>query len=336
MTSPVLLGLELYFNIYRYALADNQVQFGMEAASSFGDDYAYTIVSEAFDVGDVDLAHHAIVSTTIYMHILHLLSSAEDFCENKDIPKIELNIDKAVAFYVGVHQTPFKNDGYSFYSTAETAGFRFGTVNSQTTESMVNEQIIDLFKKAKSQSTQCVSELSYDLRQTFQSIKSLMNVVLMQNLIFFISQQENHKIELRNFLELYAFAVLPQVATCNPSLYDFFVDNLYNYQSGSDSISFVKKLQMAYDCLGITCDDVGTLDDRFLGKSQIPNDCTLSSNERSVGYSLKNTFDSVSKGPSLNHIMSCTGLDIYHQTQHHYFNYFCRNSSTELTAIFLR
>ena len=88
--------------------------------------------------------------------------------------------------------------------------------------------------------------------------------------------------------------------TCNPSLYDFFVDNLFNYQSGSDSISFVNKLQMAYDCLGINCDDVGTVNDRFLGKTPIPSDCALSNNVLYVGYPMKNTFDSVSKEPFVN------------------------------------
>ena len=51
---------------------------------------------------------------------------------------------------------------------------------------------------------------------------------------------------------------------------------------------------------GINCDDVGTVDDRFLAKTPIPSDCALSNNALYVGYPMKSTLDSVSKEQFVN------------------------------------
>jgi hypothetical protein len=80
-----------------------------------------------------------------------------------------------------------------------------------------------------------------------------MTVPLVQNL-FHYSEEKNEK-----FLELYALALLPQIAACSPTDFDWFLEELVMKDLNQQVFSnVVSRLQGLYPCLGITCQDVGS------------------------------------------------------------------------------
>jgi hypothetical protein len=64
-------------------------------------------------------------------------------------------------------------------------------------------------------------------------------------------------------VELMAFAVLPHIKTCGHEVaYNDLHDNLILASLSEDMISFtIETLQSHYNCLGLSCDDVGRHDD---------------------------------------------------------------------------
>eukprot|EP00957_Ditylum_brightwellii_P104208 7936995-Ditylum_brightwellii.AAC.1 len=90
-------------------------------------------------------------------------------------------------------------------------------------------------------------------RHNVNSIISYMNVPLVQNLIRHLLDASD-----RDFMEMYAIAILPQIRLCNPGVFDQMLDKLV-FRKGkvANPIDDVKLLQSVYSCLGITCEMVG-------------------------------------------------------------------------------
>jgi hypothetical protein len=62
-----------------------------------------------------------------------------------------------------------------------------------------------------------------------------------------------------DFVELYALAILPQIATCDEKLYVTLVElAVYQDVTAETKDTIIKTIQASFSCLAITCGDVGT------------------------------------------------------------------------------
>jgi hypothetical protein len=135
----------------------------------------------------------------------------------------------------------------------------FGTEEDGT--SFVNLQIVREFKKAQLylQEEQC-SEAS----KTKETIVNYMKVPLVQSVLRYAymrnyEKSDNEEIAEKEMTEgaTYAAALLPFVHACSASDAKLIYNNMH---LGSTSVSFERvksALEKNYDCLGITCADVG-------------------------------------------------------------------------------
>jgi hypothetical protein len=248
---------EPLFNIYKYALQDENGQYlGKDVRQ-----YADTIVNQAFETvsqNDKTLAADAMLVFNIWMYLAHELYQTLDNCRNRVIADTDgiHSIDEAVAYWIGDGQiTGSGENGHLFYALAERMGDKFQMdVNGQA---RTNVNILRLFNQAK-------LELSFPnacsdnpdtyprLRQVVYRILSLMAIPLVQSLID--SLRENDRVRAK----LFAHAVVPLMAACDPALFTYLkgklMDDTYNV---IEVETIVERIRTSYRCLGITCDDIG-------------------------------------------------------------------------------
>ena len=248
---------EHLFNIYRYALQDDQGLFlGQDAAL-----YADTIVNEAFDnenPSSQTIAAEAIVIFNVWMYLVHELYQTLGQCKNKAIADTDgiHSIDEAVAYWIGDGQvTGDSEQGHLLYALAEQMGEKFGL--DENGQSRTNTNILRLFNQAKlelSLPTSCSDnpDTLPRLSQIVNRIVSWMTVPLVQGLISNLRENDKDRVK------MYARAVLPMVAGCSESTYAFLSEKLYAEEYKVVEVEdIIGSLQTTYECLGFTCDDVG-------------------------------------------------------------------------------
>ena len=255
--NTVDMANEPLFNIYRYALKDeNGLYLGKNASL-----YADSIVNQAFATNNPkakSLAAEAMLAMNLWMFLAHELFETLGHCKNQVIADTDgvHSIDEAVAYWIGDGQIVGDGEnGNLFYALAERMGDKFKmNLNGQ---SRTNFNILRLFNQAK-------IELSFPdactenpntyprLRQIVYRILTQMTIPLVQSLIHHLRENDRERVK------LYAQAVAPLTAACNPELFEYLNDKViggsYNVIEVED---IVERLRTCYDCLGISCDDVG-------------------------------------------------------------------------------
>jgi hypothetical protein len=257
-----------FFNLYRNSFRNDPLfENNQGEDDTYANIYAHKIFTDALEAEiDVELAYEAAVCMTMWMEVAHLLNAAVTSCGNPNQPAYVAGkkVDDALAFYVGVSQTKGSADGYLLYSLAQKSGSVFGTVDDESGEALANTSMMQYFKKAKSEANECdgTHEQAKELRTLIGSMMSKLNVPLVQNFVHQLqvgSQNDRGSA----YAILYGLAVLPQVATCQPTEYYYLTREITT--NGLDvaniddlTISFRK----TYDCFGITCSDVHGSDDQ--------------------------------------------------------------------------
>ncbi len=223
--------------------------------------YADTVVNDLFDLERKGIEKEAAVIMNVFMTVLHYLSEVVETCwRYQNIPNDSglHNLDLAMAYYIGDDEAYGDNFGGTLlYNVAEMAGERFGQDNVQT---KTNSKILELAKKIKNEVIDAklcqdkeTQTSSYDINFRYtQQIIQQMYVVLIQEFIHQLKEKD------RDFIELYALALVPPIAACNPSEFDYFMNNfiLSNYEESKFDESLLH-LQNVFSCFGVTCADVG-------------------------------------------------------------------------------
>ena len=215
--------------------------------------YANTIVNDLFDLDEENIETDAALVTNVWMTVVHHLEESLRQCRTGKSG--EADLDKAAAYWIGAGQEFGENEGgHMLYSLTEKAGARFGQDNMETE---VNTNIIAYMNEIKADIFETGTCKDADgwlqMRFIVNKIVGQMNVPLVQNLYHY-SKEKNEK-----FLELYALALVPQTAACDPSAFDWFLEELVLTDLRSqDFNSVVSRLQSLYPCLGIKCKDVGS------------------------------------------------------------------------------
>ena len=242
---------------YRDAFRGNTLFNGNDGNIPTFNTYADAVVTDAFDTAkDIELASEAIVIMTVYMKIIHSLSSAVSKCRHGNGNEALEDIDIAFATYIGVGQSKGKTDGSMYYAFAQRAAVHYGTMLQD--EAVANTEIVKTFIEVKANTEACGSASFQTLRLNVGKIISQMNIPLVQQFLFLL-EQTAYITEETNYLELYALAVLPHIKTCQPGTYTHL-----NFEIAENGLnldvaqigSLVTKFKETYSCFGLTCGEV--------------------------------------------------------------------------------
>jgi hypothetical protein len=247
-----------------YGLADRSIDLQkLQDNALYGDSYVRTAIQSGSEH-----AATAILVLNVWMYATHLLHSGVDIChrltEADNPQQFKLNgggMDEFIGLWIGTSQEAGGESGGSLYSLTESAAQIFGSVDL---EAPANKKIKLLYQQGAAilSSTGACSkskpETAQGLWNVASQIISTMYTPLMQMLIYNILQRDVVG------TELFAMALVPQVAQCRPSTFKRLREELL-----SESINFDKATQIlsdlrdTYSCFGITCEDVGIFDKEF-------------------------------------------------------------------------
>ncbi|CAB9516835.1 expressed unknown protein [Seminavis robusta] len=215
-----------------------------------------------------ELTADAIVALDTWMYATHVLHKGVDLCSRRaaadDPDRLEDlgggGMDEFIALWIGKEQTPASSEGHSLYALSQDVGQYFGT---NLPEAQVNEDLKLLYQQGAgvlSLPHACTKEGDatgvQQLWNVAQQMISKMYIPLVQMLIHSLV------IEDEDLAALYAMAIVPQVSQCQPSVYKRLHGALL-----TGNVNFAKKneilndIDIVIDCLGLTCDDIGTYRD---------------------------------------------------------------------------
>ena len=249
-------------------------------------DYADKWVTSAFDGtstgftrGNADFSTYdfegraeAIKKGTAYMSIaMYAIREMEDAivdceagCDTAECNDDAVHaLDEAVAFYTGATEgKDGSGDGHLMYALADKRCVNFRTcgdkANSISGKSKVN---IEIFKQFSLMQGKLLAEECSAARKHKNRVVQLMWVPLIQGTLryAYITETEPNPTEKAEAEgAVFAASVIPVVAHCSPSDADFIWKNMKTGQDGTADFSKVKKVfEKQYDCMGITCADVG-------------------------------------------------------------------------------
>ncbi|KAG7349119.1 low iron-inducible periplasmic protein [Nitzschia inconspicua] len=254
---------DLMFSIFKYALYDDD-----DLDGSTGDNFVYAdeVVMEALTSGnDSKLAAEASVILNVWMFITHKLYAAVETCVNNVSP--EALIDSAVALWIGKDQGEGKFDqGWMLYSIGQSSAKFFGHPEG---EAPVNSKLMNLFIEAQTVAKECPSSPNAPivLRSMVHEIIRTLTKPLITSLLFHMIKNS------KNMVELYAVAVVPQVAACSPGARSIMEDALFSGYNQQTSISdkLLDSLATFLQCQRMSCNDIETgenADDNLVELSQ--------------------------------------------------------------------
>ncbi len=263
MTPPFLFQL--------YGLSGRSMD--ANSLSGYGT-YADSYVRSAIQNGKATAATAALV-LNVWMYALDVLYKGAITCQKKmdaDNPAQfdvgNAGLDEFIALWIGAGQTHGSHQGFGLYAFAEQADNEFEWINpngeinpdggNQFAECFVNQKLKSLYQEGASLFSMpdvCTKANPYSAKKLWSIINSIntqMYVPLVQMLIISILEQDDEA------TQMYATAVVPQVAQCRPSIFDRLKEELLegdiNYKR--TEIIFAD-LQQIYACFGISCSDIG-------------------------------------------------------------------------------
>ena len=260
-SSGVMSGDPLY-NIYRNAFYDLGLENENDQAGNFDghavEEYANTLVVDLFELNSTRTETEGAIVLNVWMAVAHELHSVLRGCRSNDQDEMNGALDRATALWIGADQVRGDNlEGHLLYNLAELAGELFGQDDG---ESEVNTGIMTQINAIQFNiaSGSCAQEGGYvEMRDMVHKVTSLMTVPLVQTLMHHIVQIENEGAS--DMVELYALALLPRVAACEPSKYKTMLNwMVFNSLTVDNQLDAIEALQSVFSCFGVTCADVGS------------------------------------------------------------------------------
>lgn len=234
-----------------------------------------------FDKGNADFSKYSKEGQTeaikkassymsVWMYVVRELEDALDDCNN-NCAEAGCNDDQvsawdeAVAFYVGSQEKG--TGGYLPYSLANKRCANFGTCSDGTVgQASANNRIMLEYLKGQDslRAGQC-----REARKNKEKIVQLMTIPLIQGTLryaYIVGVQNDIREKPRAEGAVFAASVLPMVNACGSADATTIYNNM---RVGNDAVPNFKDVKAAfennYDCLGITCADIGGLVDRTDG-----------------------------------------------------------------------
>lgn len=259
---------EPLFNMFVYALQDDSGLFMGKDAKQYAD----SIVTDAFNVKNVEaktLASEAAVALNVWMHLAHILYNTLDQCKNGALTNDDgvHAIDEAVAYWIGDGQiTGDAERGHLLYALAEEMGEEFQM--EAAGQVRTNTNILRLFHQAKIELSfpdACVADPNTYKRtyRVINKITSQMTIPLIQGLIHNLRQNDAARVR------VYAHAVVPLLASCNPADFSYLRNKLiFSAVNVLEVEPIIDVILRSLSCLGLQCDDIG------VHRSEIESSCS--------------------------------------------------------------
>jgi len=255
------------YNMFVYGLSDENDFLGKSVLN-----YADTFVNSLFESSErrwTSLASEAVVALHIWMQVAHKLHAAYDACklsknasERRSVIEssdASLFLDEAAAYWIGDNQsTGSSSQGHLLYALTEKIGEQFENISAGS-QSAVNSRIIDLFNQAKNHiaiTNGCSTsqDAHLELRSIVGNLIPMMAVPLLRCLYYYLSIGDAERVK------LYAISVLPVFSHCSPSSYLELKNDLIDHDFNEVDKEYIFfKIRSMYDCLGLSCDVVGSL-----------------------------------------------------------------------------
>jgi len=239
-----------------------------ETTGNFDDEpasqYANTIVNDLFALDVPGIETEAALILNVWMAVAHELWELLKACQRREV--MTASLDRAAALWIGAEQVRGDIErGQLLYNLAQRAGELFNqNDDSNENEVKANTFILDSFKQLQteiSDATCADGKEGYDdVHVIVSDIYAHMTVPLVQQLIHHIRKQTTAgNGDERNFIELYALSIMPQVAYCDPEAHDAMVELfITGTLDPRDRETAIEVLQSVYSCMRISCDMVGS------------------------------------------------------------------------------
>ena len=310
------------YNLFITGLSDEYKEFLGKPVTDYADSYVSSLLYSASPI-----AGDAMVAINIWMEVTHSLHSAYEACkssvlsEERSVNGRQLSesqvaarfIDEAAAYWIGDGQaTGSSSRGHLIYALTETISEDYG--ESSSAQSSINTRIVDLLQQAKnhiaiSRSCTTSSGSHLKLRSIIDEIVPIMAVPLLRSLLRAMQRDDTERVR------MYAIAVLPLFAKCNPSTYLELKNDLIDNTLLSTQKNYVySRIISLYDCMGLSCDLIGNISgDDFSYK------CEDSLNVKSLaGYSYVAERDVISSAAKID--IEIRLLEIYINNGIEYFS----------------
>jgi len=255
------------------------------------------------DDGRAVAVENGISYLNVWMYVIRKMEHAIDHCYIDSDDDALHSWDGAVALYTGfLHQSP-GSDGYLLYTLAETQCQKYGTCKNG-----VNYKIYNLFNKGK---VYLLNTSCDKMKKVIEEITQLMTVPLVQGMLSDAYSLDHYK-DSREWVEAsgatFAAALLPLLHNCSAPIASQIYNNIKVGNDGSGSYEVIKDaVEKQYQCLGITCEDVGgILDLSSKGYRKNAQPCGISQKTSTVSTASMTTSKSNShSGPIIGIVVGC-------------------------------
>lgn len=222
-----------------------------------------------FSGQDDDARVQGVKKGTAYMNVwMYVIHEMEDAIQDCKVGCIDCNADpvhawdEAVAFYAGsLEGVSGSSDGKMLYRLAEKRCLNFRTCTGADGIAAVNDEIVKKFRVGQEalQKGECAKT-----RPIMERIIQLMSIPMVQGSLRYAYKVANLQGKSKEIAEgaVFSAAVLPQVHACNATAAKIISDNMAINANAhmKDGFTAVKEaFESTYECLGITCADVGGL-----------------------------------------------------------------------------
>jgi len=207
------------------------------------------------------------VVLNLWMYVMGLVEGAIDDCVACDTPGAcnslpRRALDQARALYTGSQYDKTPDGGYLLFAVAQRGCMRCGTCTSGDGMAAVNAEIFQLYSQAEEHLAEGTCTYMEEHRDR---ILGLLTVPLVQGILeqtHALDHHEDHQQTIQGQGAAFAAAILPLVDACSQSGALTIYNDLTPGRGTIGSYEVVRfALERNYDCLGITCQDVGGLVD---------------------------------------------------------------------------
>mmetsp|Transcript_3258 Transcript_3258/g.6012 ORF Transcript_3258/g.6012 Transcript_3258/m.6012 type:complete len:510 (-) Transcript_3258:112-1641(-) len=214
------------------------------------------------DAGRIEAIKKGTVYLNIYQYVLHEFEDALADCSSSCTPMVDCNEegvhawDEGVAFYTG------SQENYLLYALADKRCKNYGTCGADGDElegtAHINYLLMNEFAAGRDELLRGNCESP---RKNLKRITELMAVPLIQGLLRYAYKVgeagggEKEKAEGSVFMA----GVIPRIHECDPDAAMVISNNMEIGASSTDLNEVKDAVESTYDCLGITCSNVGGL-----------------------------------------------------------------------------
>lgn len=265
--------------------------------------------------GTTEAIKKGIAYMNVWMYVIREMEDAIDDCQS-DCSTVSATDacnddqvhawDEAVAFYTGSVPKTSGDGGHLLYTLAQKRCENYGTCLTDTSEVGMARANSEIFKNFRMGKQDLLKGDCQAVEKNVARITQLMTVPLIQGTLryaYVMDKQNDDREKAQAEGATFAASVLPMLHACSAADADIVYNNMRVGNGGSASFEVVKTaFERNYNCLGITCEDIGGLVDTvsqgYLKGAEPCGYVKPSSTTTTASSSSSNSGTSSTKAPS--------------------------------------